>query len=241
MPGLTSLRLMPALWPASLPQSLTIASHDEVDRDNLVRFQPTSGPPQLRRVATAVSRNVNGSLVLTYEQLDILQAFFRDTLKSGALAFEWKNHITGNVCSYLFRSPPPMRVLGGRSAGRALAKVRVQLELEIVPGSEIAAGTPPPPPPPPPVPEPQDFFYLESERSEPEASELLLIEYEDLPWVEPDQPVFFFSAGFIGDETSLMTTDVPLPAPVTGTETLMADQAYELSLYRGTFPLITIQ
>lgn len=224
---------MPALWPASLPQSLTIASHDEVDRDNLVRFQPTSGPPQLRRVATAVSRNVNGSLVLTYEQLDILQAFFRDTLKSGALAFEWKNHITGNVCSYLFRSPPPMRVLGGRSAGRALAKVRVQLELEIVPGSEIAAGTPPPPPPPPPVPEPQDFFYLESERSEPEASELLLIEYQDLPWVEPDQPVFFFSDGFIGDETSLNTIELPSTSITNTLGPLMADQSKEFTFGGG--------
>lgn len=147
-----------AVWPATLPQSLEIASHSEVDEARVVTFQTDVGPAIIRRRASAAVRQVSGSLLMTFEQFDTLHAFFRDTCAAGAIPFEWRNHLTDNTCSYRWRQPPSVQPRGSRAGGRDVSKVRVQLELEIMPGSEIVNPITPDPGTPP---EPQQLIGLD--------------------------------------------------------------------------------
>jgi hypothetical protein len=117
-------------WPATLPQSLEIASYAEAQRPGVVRTSMDAGPDFVRRRFTAVSTSVSGSMTLTEAQWVTLMTFFNTTLAQGSLPFDWHprgQHQASPQVIYTMRfvAPPTRSVVERYFA--------VDLSLEILP------------------------------------------------------------------------------------------------------------
>lgn len=115
-----------AIWPASLPQVLTVESYREQPPDVVLRTQMDAGPDKVRRRFTAGIRPVQGQIWCTKTQVATLDAFYVTTLLGGSLPFDWQNSRTLTAASLRFRKPPTYE-----PDHKDL--YRVGLELEILP------------------------------------------------------------------------------------------------------------
>jgi hypothetical protein len=115
---------MPA-WPGSLPQAPLLGATEKFP-DNLIRTKMDTGPDKVRRRFTAGVTEVAFPLLLTAEQADDLDTFFRATLKDGSLRFDFRHPRTGAQVEMRFLAPPELRLL-------TPSKYRATLRMEILP------------------------------------------------------------------------------------------------------------
>lgn len=100
------------------------------------------GPAKVRRRTTAGVTKFTIGLKLTRTQVALLDSFFRDSAKGGALAFQWKHPRTGNPIDYRFAEVPKLRPLAPRQAAGKEYWVAT-FSLEALPGTEITDVDPP--------------------------------------------------------------------------------------------------
>lgn len=114
-----------AVWPAELPPPL-VGTLNEKPPNNRVRNQPDKGPAITRRRTTANIRPISFALMLTEEQVQILDDFFVEDTFSGSVEFDYTHPRTGNACTATFGTEPEY----GEQEGVAY---RVAISLEILP------------------------------------------------------------------------------------------------------------
>lgn len=127
-----------AVWPPSLP-SPKPSEFTETAVDVVVRTSMDAGVPKARRRFTAAPRPISATLTLTRAQVATLDTFFVDTLKGGALTFDWTDHRTGDDAVYRFVSKPQYRPRAPRQAAATEVWVAT-LELEIIPSAAGSSG-----------------------------------------------------------------------------------------------------
>ncbi len=93
-------------WPSSLPQTLRLDGLKTKDQEATVRTDMDTGPAKVRLRFTAASEDVSGSLLLTADELAILQTFFRTTVKRGTLRFNMIHPVTLLTKEFRFKSSP---------------------------------------------------------------------------------------------------------------------------------------
>lgn len=86
---------MDPVWPATLPPLTEQSNFNEAPPDTLLRSNTDTGPAKLRRRSTAGIRPLGGSMLMTKDQLAILEAFFLTDLVGGALPFTSTHPRTG--------------------------------------------------------------------------------------------------------------------------------------------------
>lgn len=77
------------VWPISLPQLVNVGGFKESYAQGAIVTAMDAGPPKMRRRFTAVPKNFDVSLTMDSDQVDTLQAFWKDTCAMGAIKFDW--------------------------------------------------------------------------------------------------------------------------------------------------------
>ena len=113
-------------WPASLPQVLRLEGLKTKDQNAVVRTDMDAGPAKVRLRFTSAYEDVSGSVVLTQEELSVLQTFFRTACKKGAVRFNMMHPITSEIKEFRFKSTPDLSPSGD-------GNFIVSLELEALP------------------------------------------------------------------------------------------------------------
>ena len=104
-----------ASWPLTetFPQSLRVGARIKPN-SNIVETSMTTGYPKARRTDTVQYIEVSGSIILKNRaDLDVLNAWFHDTIKDGAEEFQWKHPTTGETMMFRLISAPEATHLGG--------------------------------------------------------------------------------------------------------------------------------
>ena len=96
---------MTVAWPSSLPQKPFRGQWNEQAQDDVVRFQPESGPPILRRRSTVQTSVATATFRMTNEQIADFMVFHKEQLKGGALRFSWPHPVTGEAVTWTFEEP----------------------------------------------------------------------------------------------------------------------------------------
>jgi hypothetical protein len=107
---------MTDVWPVALPQSLEISGYSESVADNLLEYQPDTGPTITRRRSTAGAYPISGSIVLTESQLGVFKTFFYTTVLSGSLPFTFPIQVSpsiGVLVKFSKESLPRWSPIGG--------------------------------------------------------------------------------------------------------------------------------
>lgn len=120
-----------ASWPETLPDLIQIGTKVTPD-DSVARTPMDAGPSSTRNRFTAVTKSVSRTMKLNGAQVDTLDAFYRDTLRNGALSFDWKDPIDDSAVRMKFKRPIEHTLLGGRNSV-ANREWLVSLSLEIQP------------------------------------------------------------------------------------------------------------
>jgi len=114
------------VWPASLPQSPLINGSEETTPNNIVRTQMDQGPAKVRRRSTANVKPVKMQFVMDKAQLNTFETFFNDTVKGGALKFDFPEPVTQTVKEYRFKGQPTKTPLSA-------TLFRIEVEMEELP------------------------------------------------------------------------------------------------------------
>ena len=94
-----------ALWPATLPQFGQIGATVSAD-DSVARSSMDAGPQSRRNRYTAITKSVSYTMTLTGIQVGTLDVFFHDTLRNGALSFDWIDPRDDSPVGIAFKQPP---------------------------------------------------------------------------------------------------------------------------------------
>lgn len=81
------------------------------------------------------------TLLLTTEQYLTFLTFFRSAIGGGAIAFAWRNPLTGRACDFRIIDQPTITSTAARNS--AARKLRVNFRVELLPGTETDAGATP--------------------------------------------------------------------------------------------------
>lgn len=92
-------------WPSTLPSSPLVAGYNRSLTDTRLRTQNQSGADKMRNRYTAAVENVTEPYVLTVEQKEALETFYKSSLKNGSLRFIKREPESGNDREYRFVSP----------------------------------------------------------------------------------------------------------------------------------------
>jgi len=84
---------MAIAWPAELPQSPNAEGWQRSAQNQLWTFTPDAGP-DFARPAGRKGFLESASFVLTFEELAVFEAFFRETLVMGTLVFSMADPLT---------------------------------------------------------------------------------------------------------------------------------------------------
>ncbi len=82
-------------WPASLPQKPLSGSWTRTPQNNRVAFEPSVGPPIVRRRGSVKVHMSRGRFGMTQAQIVTFETFFETDLKDGSLSFDWSDPETG--------------------------------------------------------------------------------------------------------------------------------------------------
>ena len=127
-------------WPATLPHLGQIGAGYK-SQDAVARSQMDAGPPSRRNRFTAITKDVNYQMPLTGIQAAILEMFHENTLRNGALSFDWISPLNGRPVQIAFKSPPEFSVrVGDPDPNKRLWFVT--LSLEIQPGGSSSGFSP---------------------------------------------------------------------------------------------------
>jgi hypothetical protein len=117
---------MSLAWPASLPPLAELDGYTETPPDLALRSSVDAGPAKTRpRWSTGPAR-VSGRLLLDAAQAEALVAFYADTTRTGALAFEAPHPRTGLSVLLRFTRPPELAHL---AEGGGLWRAQIELEV----------------------------------------------------------------------------------------------------------------
>ena len=94
-----------AVWPGGLPTAPLLGSLAVAIDDNVLRYETDVGTPIRRARYTAQSQRHSFSMILTTVQLVALDYFYKTTLGSGVLSFDFTDPITGATASFSFAEP----------------------------------------------------------------------------------------------------------------------------------------
>lgn len=86
---------MAIIWPATLPIRPLVDGYSDAAPNNVLRTSMDIGPAKTRRRSAAAPFPITASFNLTAAQAEALYIFANDTLKGGALRFEWQHPRTG--------------------------------------------------------------------------------------------------------------------------------------------------
>lgn len=78
-------------WPVDLPDRLLVDGYTESPPDTTIRTAMDAGVAKVRRRYTAGARPIAGVLMLTRDQVDVLDTFYVTTLQGGAQRFQWRH------------------------------------------------------------------------------------------------------------------------------------------------------
>ena len=82
---------MPAMWPLSLPQCPLRASYKRTLPNMTVRSSMDTGPDKVRYRGGHSPQTVEAAYFLTAAQRNALETFALETIKGGAICFDWPN------------------------------------------------------------------------------------------------------------------------------------------------------
>ena len=113
-------------WPGDLPQFALEQGFSLKLSDNTRQTSMDSGPAKTRRRVTADTSQFDITIACTQEQLASFRAFYRDTLKDGALPFDWVDPTTRPAMTFQFVRPPPsVAAFGGMNFNVSMRLQRV--------------------------------------------------------------------------------------------------------------------
>lgn len=117
-----------AVWPVTLPQSVSWQGYTRRIQDTRLRTPMDAGPPKLRSKYTAhIVEHDLPVVYFTKAQWVLLEAFYVTTLQQGTQTFEWTDPISGATVNYRFKAPPtPGAMLGPDT-------IPCTLQLEVLP------------------------------------------------------------------------------------------------------------
>jgi hypothetical protein len=101
------------VWPASLPTYVLAGSFKAKDQDGAIRFQPERGEPLARPGSTAVVTVMSGAFLVTSEELDVLNAFYREDTAMGSVEFDLPDPRTGEFARFVFTEAPQIEDASG--------------------------------------------------------------------------------------------------------------------------------
>lgn len=102
------------VWPASLPQEPLVNSYEEQPPKTAIHTEMDRGPAKSRRRSTAMPRPIQMRFLMDSSQLDTFDEFFGDTIKGGALKFDFDEPRTGTTKEFkMDRERPVYTPLGG--------------------------------------------------------------------------------------------------------------------------------
>ena len=113
-------------WPASLPQDVSSQNYKENPPDTLLRSAVDVGIAKQRSRTTGAARPITATLLLTLDQVETLDDFYKNELGFGALSFDWKHPRTNVPSTFRFTSVPTYPAASSIT-------FRVTLPLEILP------------------------------------------------------------------------------------------------------------
>ncbi len=88
---------MAAIWPTTLPQRPQRSGWKDQAPNNLIRTDMETGSAKVRRRGGDNQWKATALYVLTDAQRDALRTFAYDTIKGGALCFDWPHPTRGTV------------------------------------------------------------------------------------------------------------------------------------------------
>lgn len=89
-------------WPTDLPPP-AIGTLDESPPNNAIASQPDKGPAFVRRRTTSNIRPLAFSMMLTPDEVQILDDFFTIDTFSGTVTFNYNHPRTGDACTARFK------------------------------------------------------------------------------------------------------------------------------------------
>ncbi len=126
-------------WPGTLPQFVQLSARREI-QDGVLKTKMDAGPDKMRPKYTAVSRFFTTNLLMTGEQYEILDTFYRTTSELGTHPFSWEDPIDNSTQEFRFANPPSATLVQGDvsstphvDADYTTAKWNVSLRLERLP------------------------------------------------------------------------------------------------------------
>ncbi|MGH6879275.1 MAG: hypothetical protein ACREFM_00050 [Hypericibacter sp.] len=96
------------VWPVTLPPFVLTEGHQETWGNNLLRTQMDAGEAKARRRFTKDVRPIQVTVEMTTAQVAIFDDFFHNTLKDGAIRFDWV--LPRTQAAATFRIIPPFPV-----------------------------------------------------------------------------------------------------------------------------------
>lgn len=84
-------------WPESLPQRPLVNSYEEKPPKTAMHTEMDSGPPKSRRRYTAQPRPIRMRFLMDSDQLETFDEFFNETIKGGALKFNFPEPRTQTI------------------------------------------------------------------------------------------------------------------------------------------------
>lgn len=85
------------VWPASLPQKPLQSGYEEQPPKTAIHTEMDRGPAKSRRRSTAMPRPIKMTFEMDFTQTGTLDTFFEDTIKGGALKFDFPEPRTGTT------------------------------------------------------------------------------------------------------------------------------------------------
>jgi hypothetical protein len=97
-------------WPGTLPQHFLKDGFKDSEPNLAVLFQTDTGPPLVRRRATAGMRQISGAMKITGAQKVILRQFYQDYCGS---EIDFPDPDTGATIQIIFMEEPSFEAMGG--------------------------------------------------------------------------------------------------------------------------------
>ena len=98
-------------WPSAIEQNVEVPGYRAQDPDTILETSMEAGKPMRDRNMRGGEKEIITCTVwIKATDKDAFDTFYRDTLKSGVLAFDWKHPITQAATTFEF-------LPGGRSHG----------------------------------------------------------------------------------------------------------------------------
>lgn len=101
-----------ATWPSGLPQIPLQDGFNEKEGKATIDTPMDAGPPKSRRRFTAAPMPVEMQFLMTKEQKLLFQTFYRDTIASGSLRFNFTDPTEEELYEYRIVEPPEYTAAG---------------------------------------------------------------------------------------------------------------------------------